>query len=312
VTSYNGMKGFGFITMEGSDGDIMFSRRDLPEDANEVQGKFLQGQAVNFELTEGKDGRLKAQNLQIVPTEGAPAAGMVKSFSEKNGYGFLSSTSLGGDDLRFARMDLQAVSVPVQSGMKMIFEIVPRPDGKLMAKSLRLQNEQQQHSFMGAGGHGAMMPTPPPRPMGKTLMPTAGKGFGGKGGGAAGGYGGGDMSGTVKSFSERNGYGFINVPGQAGDVKFGAQDLLGITSIAPGTPVQFESSFAPDGRMQAKSVTPGGSPGGGMKRAAPAPAFMGGPTRMAQPVFERPSKYDGQVPAAKRMSATMLPYARHF
>merc|ERR1712137_1465694 len=59
------------------------------------------------------------------------------------------------------------------------------------------------------------------------------------------------LKGTVKSYSDRHGYGFINAPGQVVDIKFAKQDLLS-PSIAAGTLVSFVPITTPDGRMQAR------------------------------------------------------------
>merc|ERR1712154_218842 len=65
---------------------------------------------------------------------------------------------------------------------------------------------------------------------------------------------GGVVKGTVKSYSDRHGYGFIKAPGQVVDIKFAKADLLH-PSIASGASVSFVPVVTPDGRMQARQVT---------------------------------------------------------
>merc|ERR1712136_431209 len=62
------------------------------------------------------------------------------------------------------------------------------------------------------------------------------------------------MTGTVKSYSDMNGYGFINVPGSDLDLKFGKADLAG-GSIIAGAVVRFTTAMSPDGRMQARHIS---------------------------------------------------------
>merc|ERR1712110_663598 len=67
---------------------------------------------------------------------------------------------------------------------------------------------------------------------------------------------GGEVVGTVKSYSEKNGYGFISVPGMQSDARFQTRDVdpSEIPSIAQGAQVQFDTFTTPDGRVQARSV----------------------------------------------------------
>eukprot|EP00933_Yihiella_yeosuensis_P014391 TRINITY_DN1292_c0_g1_i1.p1 TRINITY_DN1292_c0_g1~~TRINITY_DN1292_c0_g1_i1.p1 ORF type:complete len:237 (-),score=80.26 TRINITY_DN1292_c0_g1_i1:337-954(-) len=87
------------------------------------------------------------------------------------------------------------------------------------------------------------------------------------------------MTGTVKSFSEKNGYGFISVPGYPMDVKFGKHDCT--NEVGSGATVSFSPQQGFDGRVQATQVTSlgGGGMSGGMKRTAG--MMMGGLGGMA-------------------------------
>ncbi|CAK0796373.1 unnamed protein product [Prorocentrum cordatum] len=83
VKSWNGLKGYGFIpggqTAE-VEGDIMFSRNELPADAREVSDKVLRGRQVQFEGQRGADGRAKATAVALFPVEGYPLPGEIKSY----------------------------------------------------------------------------------------------------------------------------------------------------------------------------------------------------------------------------------------
>lgn len=301
VKSYNGLKGMGFITSEGMAGDIIFFRRDLPSDASDVQGKFMEGQSVMFDAVAQPDGRVKATAVQLVAVEGAPIAGEVKSFSERNGYGFLRSTSFPGEDFRFQAGDLVQGS-PVATGAKMIFDAVPRPDGKLMAKNLRFQNLSGSQGAMGKGaaqhwsaGDSYGPPRPPPLPPPRPSMPPPAPPASGE-----------VWSGTVKSFSERNGYGFINVVGEPEDVKFSAADLGGLTNVAPGTPVRFQPAFAAGGRVQAREILLER----GTKRSAP--PFTAPPPAAPPPAAPLGGDWSAAPPEKRLRGVTLLPYARHF
>jgi cold shock CspA family protein len=109
VKSWNGSKGYGFLSSQQINGDIMFLRSHLPTDAKEVRGKFLEGKTVNFDLTTGPDGRAQGANIQITAVEGDFVAGEVKTYSERHGYGFIISSSLKGE-VRFNRTDLDALN----------------------------------------------------------------------------------------------------------------------------------------------------------------------------------------------------------
>lgn len=332
IKSYNGLKGFGFITSDALEGDAMFSRTDLPRDALQLHGKFLEGRSVTFTVEAQADGRQKAKSIQIMNSGEDNFPGIIKTFSEKNGYGFLESSCITGD-IRFDRKGLQcqATTGAELNGQLVVFQYAELPDGKLRASSVQLQSDL-------AGGV--------PNPMAQSAVaawPVAGKGKGvawmdpgamkgggcgkgafGKGAiwsapaagptwspvpaqvkGAAWGSGsstGASVAGTIKSFSEKNGYGFLAVYSQQEDVKFGQTDIVGSWTPAPGTEVTCTISRNSSGRLSATNVAPAT---GGMGQGGPAAkgaAWMGagkGPEWMGKGAWANGSAWSaaGKGPA---------------
>lgn len=254
VKSWNGAKGFGFIVSDSFAGDIFFSRNELPPDAREVRGKFLDGCTVTFEAATGPDGRHKATSVTCTSgggKDGDLVAGVIKTYSERNGYGFVNSTSLT-EDARFDRADLPPLLPGADLMGKLVnFTTERRPDGKLKVSKMMFQSQRiAQGVTAGAAG--------------------AAQVFHGAGKGGVGGIGVGQtMSGTVKSYSERNGYGFITTMGCPVDIKFGAADLPPGASVSAGTAIQFVPALGPNGGMLAAQLqVQGGAGGRGVKRPA--------------------------------------------
>jgi len=275
VKSWNGSKGYGFINCDQTAGDVFFSRNELPEEAREVRGNFLEGRTVSFDSHQTDDGRLKASNVQILVVEGQPMAGIIKSYSEQNRYGFISCTSLA-DDVRFQASDLPMVMPGAHLKGKLVtFDMQQMPDGKLRVTKMQFQTSKiaAEVNALG-GGKGApggfqrlalpAMPAPAAQPLQQHHMQQHHMQQQQHNGGGMG-----MLTGMVKSFSDRNGYGFISAPGQAQDLKFGKADLIGET-VAAGTMVSFMPAMSPDGRMQARQVQPAGQkrPGGNFGGAA--------------------------------------------
>ncbi|CAE8627856.1 unnamed protein product [Polarella glacialis] len=268
VKSWNGAKGFGFITGSSLPGDILFGRTELPEDIREVQGKFLEGRPIVFDAAQGPDGRYKATAVAVPLMEGKELAGKIKTFSEKHGYGFITSSSLT-EDVRFHTTDLpQGVTPGAHLREELVtFEVQALPDGKLRTTSLRFQSKKIAMRLGSMAVQGGM-----PQMMGmQGGMPQ----MMGMGGGVAplqaiqAAQAQGLMTGTVKSYSEKNGYGFLNVAGYPMDIKFGRNELAG-GAVSVGETVSFSANQTPNGQVTASNVT---SLGGGMKRPA---AAMGG------------------------------------
>lgn len=265
IKSWNSAKGFGFITTDSVDGDVFFSKSELPPEAREVHGSVLEGREVNLDTRTGPDGRHRATAVQLCATEGKPLLGVIKSYSDRHRYGFITSSALV-EDARFQATDLPPGLSLMGTNLKghyVTFDVQRLPDGKVRVSKMQLQQAAQinpatlraappQAFNMANMANMATFAMPPARiqpwnphprlparpPPVATMPPSDGT----------------MMNGVVKSYSERNGYGFINAPGQAVDIKFAKADLLA-SGVAPGTSVSFVSVTTPDGRMQARQVS---------------------------------------------------------
>eukprot|EP00933_Yihiella_yeosuensis_P017524 TRINITY_DN14612_c0_g1_i1.p1 TRINITY_DN14612_c0_g1~~TRINITY_DN14612_c0_g1_i1.p1 ORF type:complete len:317 (+),score=74.42 TRINITY_DN14612_c0_g1_i1:79-1029(+) len=151
VASWNGRKGFGFITCPAlPGGDVMFSFSEMPDDCREVQGKFLTGRNVTFNAQQNPDGRYKATAVVVPYEEGKEIAGKITSYSEKNGYGFITSSCLT-TDARFERSHLPS-SLPMGANLQgalVLAEIMPMPDGKLRVQKLMFQKKEIAERLSG-------------------------------------------------------------------------------------------------------------------------------------------------------------------
>jgi len=256
VKSWNGSKGFGFILSDAIQGDVFFSRNELPEEAREVRGTFLEGRRVSFVAQQSADGRVKASSVAITAAAGQPVAGIIKSYSEQNRYGFVTSSSLT-EDARFQSSDLPQMLPGVNlKGKLVIFETQQLQDGKLRVTKMQFQTSKIAAEVAPTAGGFTTFGAPAANVMMNPLM----TGF---------------ISGIVKSFSDKHGYGFINIPGQPIDIKFGRVDVMGGNMVDAGEMVKFIPMVGPDGRLQAKHVQSESGRGGGIKRTGVPTSMLG-------------------------------------
>jgi len=282
VKSYGLSKGYGFIESDSVEGDIFFPKNALPSDlVDSLDAKCfdLASREVTFTV-ESKDGRTQARGVQLVPREGQPLVGKVKSFNPTKGYGFIGAQALMGQDVFFMRTELPSDSQHSQSlaGTPVSFCIVQTQEGKIQAQSLRLGN--QSNGNEGLAMNASLFAGMDPTQLGLAIMngqislPLADLGAKGgiKGMGRTGGRQlstGQSMSGTVKTFNHMKGWGFITSPSYSGDIYFKSGD----GTITQGMQVSFVATVMPDGQVQARDVIVGraaslGTPSfGGQKRA---------------------------------------------
>lgn len=278
VKSFGFQKGYGFIQCEQLEGDVFMGRQNMPPDLRDAcsgQGMFnLQGLQVSFDLAQ-QDGKQSATNVIIVAQEGATIVGRVKSYNDQKGYGFMTSDSVDGGDIFFGRRDILS-GVP-SAGAVASLNVALAQDGRPQGRSVNIKQDFASPSpamaspmgnpmggmrgmggmgggmgggMMGMGGMGWM---PTGKGMGKGMMP-AGKGAPMMHAAPAANDSKGTV-GTVKSYNEAKGYGFLSSPSMpGGDVYFKGQPG---EVYEQGSWWAFNVQWTPDGKPQARNVVPG-------------------------------------------------------
>lgn len=282
VTSFNfgksGDAGYGFISCGKVPGDVYFQRKDLPEELkNFGYNGILKGKTVSFALTHTPEGKPQGKNVRLVPSEGEPLIGVIRSYSQTNRYGFITSNHTS-EDCYFQQKELppsmQAVDGKRLMGQTVQFEVLLKPDGKPWATNLKLHkmimaagqkggSPPQANAYMvgmsnstpAAGGAGKR-PSSVPNTFGPTavkrprVVSAPGKG---KGKGKSG-----QSFGMVLSFNLAKGFGFIS-----GDAASGGDVFFSRDSLVPGTPhelqgrgVMYDLTFSTtNGKPQAQNVS---------------------------------------------------------
>eukprot|EP00930_Biecheleria_cincta_P097092 TRINITY_DN88822_c0_g1_i1.p1 TRINITY_DN88822_c0_g1~~TRINITY_DN88822_c0_g1_i1.p1 ORF type:complete len:415 (+),score=103.79 TRINITY_DN88822_c0_g1_i1:41-1285(+) len=335
VKSWNGGKGFGFISSQQVQGDVFFGRNELPPDCKEVRGSFLEGRQVVFEAIAGQDGRFKATTVSLPFIEGQQLVGQIKSFSPRNGYGFITSHSLQ-EDVRFQSGDIPPVAAGAQLKDELvIFDVVTSPYGKLQVRNLMFQSMGIAQRVKGGGGpmggfmggKGPAMQPPPVAWQRQGPAASGGKGHYGEPSpelkaAAQQAERAGLMTGTVKSFSDKNGYGFVTVPGYPADVKVDARSLVGLNTLEPGQAISFVPTPSQKGGYTASNVQlllPGGAYGGGAYMGKGGAGFDKGggkkrPMSSPSPYIAQMGQKGGSMnmwPAAKKAKADEMPTGQY-
>ncbi|CAE8700594.1 unnamed protein product [Polarella glacialis] len=65
IKTYNGQKGFGFISSPAIPGDVFFMRTSLPAEVQSLHGNDIQGKNVNFQVSQTSDGKMRAQDVTM-------------------------------------------------------------------------------------------------------------------------------------------------------------------------------------------------------------------------------------------------------
>jgi len=156
-----------------------------------------------------------------VPEEGTVVSGVVKSYSEVNGYGFITSPSLPRD-ARFQRQDVPPMFQGINLvGTEVSFHAQALPDGKLRVRKMEIKQPPQAVQE-------------PVAPVSSTML-----------------------FGYVKMCDHSSGFGTIQAPGIAEDIYFRIEPGM---SASTGQQVHFDLDWAPDGSALATSVILGSEP----------------------------------------------------
>jgi len=258
VKSFSIRNGYGFITdVNGSSEDIFFGKEQIPVEWQAL-GPKLEGTEVYYETTTTPEGKVQARNVKPsgAPQVGAITSGTVKSWNAQKGFGFLQCPGLESD-VFFARDRLPAEfqQMSHMDGMTMLFNLAQCPDGKLQANNMQAPGQDANNGQRK-------------RPMPVESLPTKRMNLALENG---------RQIGQVKSFSTKNGFGFIVCNKSTEDIIFYQRDVQ--HEPQQGETVEFTVRSNKNGRPQAHDLKP--SSGG-------IPAQMMRPT---------PSVQDGSYPA---------------
>lgn len=152
VKTYSFNSGYGFIEpVEDSffTHDVYFHHRDLPPASGDSMRMRLQGATCGFHIRLTPDGKAQAKNIDLISRleedPEVPAAsctgqnlhGVIRTFRQSSGYGFLSCPDLGRD-VWFARRELagELLKAPLP-GVPVVFELWVTHDEKPQARALR-------------------------------------------------------------------------------------------------------------------------------------------------------------------------------
>jgi len=195
-----------------SEADLHQCQPDVPQSGmQEPEQDFTQPVEMSTSFTE-------LSGDQSVPAEGMVVSGFIKSYSEVNGYGFITSPSLPRD-ARFQRQDVPPTFQGINLvGKEVTFHAQALPDGKLRVRRMEIkepaQAEQQPASVVSS-----------------TML-----------------------FGYVKMCDHGSGFGTIQAPGIAEDIYFRLDPGM---PTSTGQQVHFDLDWAPDGSALATSITLG-------------------------------------------------------
>lgn len=247
VKSFSIRNGYGFITdVNGSSEDIFFGKEQIPVEWQAL-GPKLEGTEVYYETTTTPEGKVQARNVKPTgaPQIGQITSGTIKSWNAQKGFGFIQAPGLEGD-VFFARDRLPAEfqQMSHMDGMTMLFNLAQCPDGKLQAQNMQAPGQDIINN--GQRKRPAPVESLPTKRMNLALEN-------------------GRQVGQVKSFSTKNGFGFIVCNKSSEDIIFYQRDVK--HEPQQGENVEFTVRSNKNGRAQAYDVTPSsGGPPAQMKR----------------------------------------------
>jgi len=251
VKTFDAAKDFGFLSVPQLPQDVYFKS----------EGHLIEvGASVTFTLKWMKDGKAQARGIGPGLAGGEVLVGTVRSYSDKNGYGFLS-ISEGSQDVYFQKkdlpVDLQGVDGKEMKNAQLRFTVKVKPDGKPQAEApIELVAfggaDPQQEAHMGSIQPLAMTGVKrapagnPIIPMQKVARTAAAAAVPQGGEGAR-------HVGTVKTFNVTKGFGFIEAPEVGSDVFFKNTMLpphLQQSADLIGQSVSFDLRITADGKAQ--------------------------------------------------------------
>eukprot|EP00397_Hematodinium_sp_SG-2012_P034014 GEMP01036429.1.p1 GENE.GEMP01036429.1~~GEMP01036429.1.p1 ORF type:complete len:337 (+),score=63.53 GEMP01036429.1:22-1011(+) len=251
IKSFSTKNGYGFITdVPDSDEDVFFGKEHVPAEW-QLGAQEIIGREVTFDLSTNQDGKPQARNIKPAgpPPTGSRTLGTVKSWNTAKGFGFMRVAGLDGD-IFFARDRLpnECREVNRMDGLTFSFELSETPDGKYQAHHMQsvggqsVQMQPQLTTIVHNGLSGVK------RPMHNGEMGNAKRSFNRP-----------DMNGrftgTVKSYSVKNGYGFIVTSQLQEDIVIYSKELDdNMTELQPNNEVEFSIRYGNSGRPQAYDV----------------------------------------------------------
>jgi len=251
VKSFSIRNGYGFITDQAGGEDLFFGKEQIPTEWQAL-GPKLEGYEVVYDVGQSNEGKAQARNVRPAraPTTGQVISGVVKSWNSQKGFGFMQSPGLDSD-VFFGNKGLPVEFRDLQHliGTTMVFTLAQGPDGKLNAQNMCAPNNDV--FFLKKQGLGQIQSQLPrmKRPFTDDLAPAKrmNVGLGGR------------QTGVVKSFSSKNGFGFIVSSSANEDIIFYSRDLQ--HEPQQGENVEFVVRQNSNGRPQAHEIRPAGASG---------------------------------------------------
>jgi len=227
VKNYDVNKGYGFLNSPGFPADIYFKSQE----------PLQQGQQVAFTLRYTKDGKPQANNLSPCMQGGEVLVGMIRSYNDQKGYGFISAQD-SPQDVYFKKSDLpsdfQEMHGSSVTGCQVQCTVKVTQDGKPQAQDLQIlsqggvKREADDESGMPSAKRQRLNDTSGERHMGE-----------------------------VKMFNPAKGFGFLSSPTVATDVYFKdamlPPQMQGL-EVPRGAQVTFTLNFAANGKAQASEL----------------------------------------------------------
>lgn len=288
IKSFSAKNGYGFIT-DGAgtfDTDIFFGKEALPSEWHD--GK-LEGMEVVYNCSLNDNGKPVATNISPVntPDVGERITGVVKSWKKSTGFGFLTAAGVDGD-IFFAhdRLPDTLRNEEKLENLTFLFELKMTEDGKPQARNMMLQGHPDVLSRgtrraapgLGSGDSGNLN---------KRQFQTSSTFQGDEApskrrnmGNQVNNSGNQDKKivGTVKSFSDKTGYGFIVSDQHSSDIVVYDKDIQG-GKVNKEDVVQFELRFSKSGSPQAINVQVlNKGDGNGIPNRSVRPVVRGNPT----------------------------------